>query len=164
MTKSKGLDYNDPRILRTYLDQAFSNEPEKTTLRMSVGNNGGLAYSLFSDPESPDITIDLYDPRVCSLKDLREGIDYYQKILAYLNFAETHAKKYEFGLVRFNEKGQLVPLKNPDGIFEAAIGRSPITSEQHLVQFREMIMSGRRELDDYFNELFRKNKEYSKKQ
>lgn len=142
-------NFNESNLLKAYLQQTIPQfELGEARFKIEVGENGGLTYNLFtvSDECCKQFTID-------TINQMEKTIFYFSSVKHYLQYAEQHARSFDFGLV-FKKNGSLIgPCSLEDTgmrssyIYHLGIGDSLIETRERLEEFLSMIKEGKDRLD-----------------
>jgi hypothetical protein len=149
------INFNNPTMLQAYKEQALSQVGlEDFGHRIVVGEEGGLAYTLFK--RKMDFPLQF---RICSASEKESVLNYFDAIGTYLKNAGNHSERHQFGLVRVDPNNIITPgMGLDDFIYEAALGSLKIESAERFEAFLEMVKSGKGELDKQYERLVEKAK------
>ena len=138
------INFNNPHILRGYLDQAITQMGLVDVKdRLVVGSEGGLAFALFGE-EFKDRTvvhIPTYQNVVDHIRALSEAVSVYD------DCARTIAESAQFKSVETRADGSLYeePCRESN-LYNAGIGAATIASADRFGEFVRMIRDGKEDL------------------
>ncbi len=147
------INFNDPNILRGYLDQAigqvFGEDAKKYNERITVGSEGGLAYAIFSETRNVPTRVG-----AGTLNDAEKVISYFDALKDYIRQAEILAESYGFSLVQTGTPGrdrQILDYSKFAYLYYIAIGSYNIDSPKKFEDFIAMAQKA----DDFLNEKYK---------
>ena len=146
-------NFNDPSILRGYLEQAA---PRFNLLedpsRIVVGDTGGMGYTLFAGGDWQRFPTDI---RIWTFYDSAAVRNFLGAIDKYVEFAEKHAAEYGFRILAVDrhEKKLTHPEKPELPIYSTAIGSTNIESVETLERFLKMVEEGKQPLSRLYLQL-----------
>ena len=89
------IDFNNPRILKGYLEQALP-QYGLEEVGVTVGRNGGLAYLLFKNDDWQRLPREL---KVNTMNQIDAFRGYFDAVQSYVTAASVHAERFGFALV-----------------------------------------------------------------
>lgn len=134
------IDFNNPHILRGYLEQALPQiAPREFLIRqMTIGKEGGLAYRLFNGSEWRNVP---EKPRMHTRDEIKLVKNYFGALETYIQTAEEHAKEHDFGLVYVKEDDINPTLGVDYPLFSVGMGDVSIGSVEKFERFMQMLKS-----------------------
>lgn len=141
------LEFNDPLVLKGYLNQAFK-QMEIDSEKIVVGDKGGLAYLLF-ETSKVDFPVSC---ELGSITDFNTTANYVGEVKSYLNLARAMAKQYDFKEVLITED-IITEMHDAVSFYKMGIGDNSIDNPEKLEKFLEMVKIVEKPLDEIYGKI-----------
>ncbi|MBS3168884.1 hypothetical protein J4210_00210 [Candidatus Woesearchaeota archaeon] len=136
------IDFNNPRILKGYLEQALP-QYGLEEVGVTVGRNGGLAYLLFKNDDWQRLPREL---KVNTMNQIDAFRGYFDAVQSYVTAASVHAERFGFALVTVDGFQVLSPgLGRDSSVYQSGIGTVSIGSVDRFEDFLRMVVAARKE-------------------